>query len=131
MCVMKTPCEQCPFRKNALPGWLGPYENAQELLNVINGEIHFMCHMTLGADDEEVDETKMKYCKGALLFMINNGKMPRDRKLAELRNKAKGEDLSNILDVPGFMYRHDPNNKVKLIRDEAKNRKLSGENQEE
>jgi len=117
MCVMKTPCEQCPFRKNSLPGWLGPYENAQELLNVINAEIHFMCHMTLGQDDDdEVDESKMKYCKGALLFMINNGKLPRDKELMKLRNEAKGENLDNILDVPGFMYHHDPKNKIKIIK---------------
>lgn len=52
---MKTPCEECPFRKNSLPGWLGPYKDAQELLNIINGEIHFMCHMTLGKDEEETE----------------------------------------------------------------------------
>jgi hypothetical protein len=114
---MKEPCSECPFRKNSLPGWLGPYANPLELVTIINNETHFACHLTMDSDDlEDADTSKYRYCRGALQFMIKNGKLPRDHKLAELRKLCKNDDISNIMDLPELLYHHDEKNRDEVIK---------------
>ncbi len=43
---LKSPCAECPFKKTALPGWLGPDTPAQVVAQV-HSEAGYGCHMNL------------------------------------------------------------------------------------
>lgn len=41
---LKKPCEGCPFRRNAAPGWLGDYK-AEEIVQMARRGENFLCHV--------------------------------------------------------------------------------------
>ncbi|MBS4016807.1 MAG: hypothetical protein KGZ68_01100 [Dechloromonas sp.] len=71
------PCKECPFRRNSMPGWLGPWEPT-DLLAAIK-VAPFPCHRTIKADISFDDPrtAKMELCAGAALFL--NNKMEKSR----------------------------------------------------
>ena len=79
----KQPCSDCPFRRNAVAGWLG--EAAPESFIVeISMERPLPCHQTIDYEDKdwlskwnagEIGST----CAGALIMSANMCKLPRDR----------------------------------------------------
>ena len=107
---MKTtqkPCGECPFRKNALPGWLGPWKSAEELLRPVMGEVGFICHMSLQTDYDEargIDESKHKLCAGSLICANKSFKSYRNPDLAAAQKKF-GRD-EGIMDQWEFVERH-------------------------
>lgn len=53
-------CAECPFRANALPGWLGPW-TVDDIHNLVHrNESHMICHTRLEQD---------QHCVGALRYM--------------------------------------------------------------
>lgn len=103
----KTPCNDCPFRKNSLAGWLGEY-SAQDLHMLVMSERPFPCHMTHADEDLDWDEAGTKenpLCAGALLFMKKSAKMPRDPELAKILKSFDYSGCDNILSVTEF-YKH-------------------------
>lgn len=87
---LKQPCNECPFRKNHPPGWLGPWESAGHV--IVAAEWHtFPCHRTI-KPEKSVDD--MEVCAGASRFMANKLVMPRDPDMAAARNiVGKGDDV--------------------------------------
>lgn len=65
----KKPCSDCPWRRNALPGWLGMM-SPQSWVETVHSEERIDCHTRLGAQ-----------CAGAAIYRTNVAKMPRDRTL--------------------------------------------------
>src|SRR5262245_30405932 len=64
-----SPCYDCPWSKNSLPGWLGGL-TALQWLKAVVGEDRIYCH------------TKLPWqCAGAAIFRSNIAKRPRDRGL--------------------------------------------------
>lgn len=63
----KTPCHDCPWRRTAVPGWLGPYSPA-EWLAMAHGEAQAECHTTTSAHQ----------CAGFAVYRANVCKTPRD-----------------------------------------------------
>lgn len=61
------PCSDCPWRRTAVEGWLGPM-TGPEWIECALGEIQIDCHTLIGAQ-----------CAGAATFRANVGKLPRDR----------------------------------------------------
>jgi hypothetical protein len=49
---LRKPCSQCPFRRNSLRGWLGPWDVEQLLHHLGRGE--FPCHQTIKRDDQSI-----------------------------------------------------------------------------
>lgn len=74
------PCAQCPWRRDALPGHLGPM-TAEEWCEVAHSEAPIACHMTIKRTDAsghgEWDDPAMRQCKGAAIFRGNISKEPR------------------------------------------------------
>lgn len=107
----KKPCSDCPFRKNSLPGWLGDYENAQDLHNlVMTQEAPFPCHLT--HEDEDISFTEAgnedhPLCAGALLYMRKAFKLPRNKVIAEISKSLDIKEMENILSVPEFFKHHE------------------------
>lgn len=60
-----TPCHECPWRRKALAGWLGPC-TAEEWVQHAHGETVMHCHMN---DKHQ--------CAGAAIFRANVCKEPR------------------------------------------------------
>jgi hypothetical protein len=78
--VRKTMCAECPWSRQAAPGWLGPY-TAEEWCEIAHGEQPIACHVTIRDTDDDGhgdwDQPGMKQCAGAAQFRTNVGKLPR------------------------------------------------------
>ena len=82
MKACKTPCNECPFRKNSLAGWLAEY-TPTHLHQIVMGEQPFPCHLTHEENISFDEAKKLPLCNGALAYMKKNGKSPRDKELNE------------------------------------------------
>jgi hypothetical protein len=68
-----TPCRECPWRRKAAPGWLGPH-TAEEWASMAHGEGFIACHLTI---KDENDPAAMTQCSGSAIFRGNVCKLPR------------------------------------------------------
>lgn len=81
----KVPCKACPFRKNALPGWLGAAPPEMFIANIM-GEVPSPCHSSIDYTDpawkERWDAGRIgKLCTGALIMAANSAKRARDARM--------------------------------------------------
>jgi hypothetical protein len=101
----KRPCNECPFRKESLSGWLGGFESPQELYKLALAEIPFSCHQPENLSDME-DRSKLQ-CAGRLAFAVKACKSFRDPELEMLRMNVKSStDLNSILGINEFVEHH-------------------------
>lgn len=74
------PCDDCPWRRNALRGWLGPY-SPQEWPEAAHCESAIACHQTIRRNQRrgggDWDNPEMRQCRGASIFRANVCKNPR------------------------------------------------------
>lgn len=66
------PCSDCPFARDALPGWLGT-STAEEWRQMAHGETWIECHVHTGVQ-----------CAGASIYRANVAKTPRDKTIMRL-----------------------------------------------
>lgn len=83
---MRKPCENCPFRRDCLPGWLGR-DRAKEIADgMLVQQATFACHKTVewtdneGEEDGEpeqlvVNQEEQEHCAGALIMMLKIGQL--------------------------------------------------------
>ena len=85
--ILKQPCNDCPFRRNAVPGWTGAadpewfVESALSDYTEYQGGSKFApCHLTQDFEDPDWEDKipEVHACVGALQFCANNMKSPRD-----------------------------------------------------
>lgn len=82
---LRKPCVDCPFRKDALPGWLGA-ERSQEIADALLTEDKtFACHKTVEHHEQEVEEGDIdqdeldasladrQHCAGAIAMVEAEG----------------------------------------------------------
>lgn len=69
---IEKPCHDCPWRRNALQGWLGG-NTAEQWLEIAHGEARIPCHALKGPQ-----------CAGAAIFRANMCKLPRDPSVLRL-----------------------------------------------
>lgn len=86
------PCAGCPFRRSALPGWLGGAE-ADDFLNMAMSDAVMPCHCAainagyagVNYTQAQVDANHLPQCAGRAVFWANQFKMARvPGKLLEL-----------------------------------------------
>lgn len=85
-CVKHTkPCRDCPWRRNAVPGWLGSSVDAEQdfVANALAdvSDEPLPCHSTINYDDPDWKASQYPdaaLCAGALIFARNTAKLPRD-----------------------------------------------------
>ena len=102
------PCKSCPFRRESLPGYLGAW-TAQEFLDATLYERPMECH-------ETVDYRKLNWqgdqmanaalCAGALTFMRNVVKRPRDPVLAAAVDASQADRELVFANRNEFMAHH-------------------------
>jgi hypothetical protein len=83
------PCSDCPWRRDALPGWLGSM-TADEWTAAVHGEASVECHTLLGAQ-----------CAGAAIYRANICKLPRDPRQLRLP-----KDRAAVFGRPGEFISH-------------------------
>lgn len=110
--TLKNPCNACPFRKNSLPGWLGPWD-ATGLHQFVMNEGDFACHLTIPQDENNpvIVEAITTRCAGSVLYLGKNCKSPRHEPLVTILNDAKADSdyrtrLDNILNLREFSNHH-------------------------
>lgn len=132
----KTPCSDCPFKKNSLKGYAGPHEDAQEIVNIVWADQKFPCHVkayhishTLEHDGLEPDEAfeealeEAPVCAGAAALLSNSCKLSRH---PEVRTAQKIVGRRNdIFANPRDMVDYHDTEMAKRIRAEIKNSGLN------
>jgi hypothetical protein len=88
----KKPCNECPFRKQSAPGYLGEtsYNPTTFLLSIEHDPIP--CHLAVDWDDDDSNPDDHRYeipCIGGLQFLRNTAKMPRNPEYCTLRNQVQ------------------------------------------
>lgn len=81
---VKTPCKDCPFRKDIFKGWLGK-DRADELVNDTDS---FICHKTSNLKDN-----LKKQCAGHMILMENENLFVRIMKARKDDINLKGKSL--------------------------------------
>lgn len=82
--VTPKPCSQCPWRRTAMRGFLGPH-TPQEWIEQIHAEGPIACHQTIPDDLDGWDAWRspgIRQCAGAARFRANVIKRPRHPKIA-------------------------------------------------
>lgn len=77
--AVASPCVECPWRKEAPPGWLGP-NGAKQWLRIAHGESAIACHRTV---KQSGSWDGAKQCAGAASFRANVAKSPRNPQIAD------------------------------------------------
>lgn len=100
---LKNPCNDCPFRRNAVPGWLGAsrpewfVESAlSDFAEYAPGAPMAPCHQTVNYEDDDwlAKLSEADACVGALQFAANNCKSPRDpERSAAVRAAGQNPDV--------------------------------------
>lgn len=73
------PCNECPWRRKAAPGWLGPH-SAALWLEIAHSEPAIACHKTIPEGGGWEGSTRQ--CRGAAIFRRNVLKSPRNPSVA-------------------------------------------------
>ena len=97
------PCNECPFRKKSLPGWLGG-ETTESTLDFVRHEADFACHKT-----RHKPETEMSRCRGFLMFTKKICTIPKyNAELAAAVKKIdhKSKQMDEILGITEFVPHH-------------------------
>jgi hypothetical protein len=79
----KTPCAKCPFRRNALRGWLGGL-SADEFAQMAHAEVHMFCHTSAGSEGAHYgtpEALRLPQCAGRAVYWANQSHLPRDSSL--------------------------------------------------
>lgn len=75
------PCNACPFRKKAVPGWLGGASPERFALQIL-ADVRLPCHSTIDYEDphwqDKWEAGAGQLCAGALVMMANINKLSRD-----------------------------------------------------
>lgn len=74
------PCNDCPWRKVSLPGWLGPMP-AADWIRLASSDEPIACHTTIDADENgegDWSNPRMRQCAGAARYRRNMGKLVRN-----------------------------------------------------
>ncbi len=125
---LKKPCDGCPFRREAAPGWLGDY-TAPEIVQMARNGQNFLCHIHTeqnrgyGSDPLETDEdddplddplpleawaaVHGQQCAGFMIFMRKMCKLPDDRRFMEASRAI--DTTQDILFPPDVFIDHHVN----------------------
>jgi hypothetical protein len=113
----RRPCDECPWRRKAPAGHLGGYD-PEEYVRSVQYDAPLACHKTFGPDGET---DNLSFCAGALIFMRNSCKMPRDPDIRFARSQVE-EDTENVFQWPHEFTQHhkDPEGWAKRVIQEMK-----------
>lgn len=101
---LKAPCHDCPFRRDAIPGWVGSASSPREFVMLAHGETRVDCHAFDGPQ-----------CAGAAIYRSNVAKRPRDKALLLLPR-----DREKVFGSPDeFVAHHESRPKTRKKREDV------------
>jgi len=125
------PCKECPFRRKAMPGWLGR-GTPQSFVIEISLERPLPCHLTIDYEDKNwlkkwEGQRIGSICAGSLIMSANMAKLPRDPGFPRMKS-----DHDLVFSSPHEFITHHENAQVRSwesddsyeIRSEADRREL-------
>lgn len=86
--IMKSPCLNCPFRKDIEKGWLG----SDRMTEILESDT-FVCHKTTGKDIEDSENKHRKQCAGFMLIQGERSQAVRIAKVLKIDLELKGKEL--------------------------------------
>lgn len=89
---IEKPCHDCPWRRNAVRGWLGPH-SAEAWMEIARSDDAVPCHALEGPQ-----------CAGLAIFRANICKLPRDPNVLRLP-----KDWNTVFDHPQQFINHHSN----------------------
>lgn len=103
----KSPCSQCPFRRNSVRGYLGA-DDPEHFLSLTMRDATMPCHMDIDYSDKDwltTQEPDAPLCVGALQFQNNFMKLARDPEVAR-GQRAVGESANVFSNPEEFLVHH-------------------------
>lgn len=94
----KTPCNECPYRRTAPAGWLGP-DPLDWYTQAVEFDAPISCHKTRDKKKEPAA------CAGSLIHIKNQCKSPRPPALAAAVDKVE-EDTKTVFQWPREFKEH-------------------------
>lgn len=95
----KTPCNDCPYRRDSARGWLGAETDPEVFVSAAlsdfmanPADIGYPCHLAIDYSDPDWKTTQLPdadLCAGALIMAANNYKLPRQPERAEAVRAVK------------------------------------------
>jgi len=107
----KVMCDECPFRKAALPGWLGPH-SIEDIEKVVHSEEPFICHEEIeelsvrGLESEEIEQ-EGQHCVGMLRYRNAMCKRSRDEETAQAQMELKTVPDQDLIPPRKFREHHE------------------------
>lgn len=110
----KNPCNECPWRRKAAPGWLGGRLSAADWIAAAQSDEKIPCHK-----QRVMTGPKAQHCVGAATFRTNICKSPRDPSVLTLpRNTV------DIFSMPQqFLDHHSSSGVAKMLAEVVAARK--------
>ena len=104
--IRNTPCGDCPFRKQAIAGWIGNWDSANDLLSQAQSEVGLPCHSSYNNGKIAIEEAvkSAHVCVGSLQSARNSGKLYRNPILNAFA-KAVGRSES-VMNAWEFLKHH-------------------------
>ena len=114
--LCKKICNECPFKKGSLQGWLGGVMDVEEVHENMKLEFPFACHKQLG-EDKHTNEIKMflgqiQVCRGYIASATKGAKMfggsgtQLSFHLRELQKEITVEDKELVMPIWEFKKYH-------------------------
>lgn len=92
-------CNECPFSKNSLNGWLATY-TVEDFQSFQRGDALFPCHMMHGDGlsfdevEDAISSGELKLCRGYVESIIKSAKLPMNPMLLKAMKIVKEQGLS-------------------------------------
>ena len=109
----KTMCDECPFRKKSLPGWLGPH-SIDDIEKVVQSDEPFICHKSIAEmiesgipeGDPQLEE-EGEHCVGMLRYRNAMCKRSRDPETAQAQTEIRSVDDVPVIEARKFREHHE------------------------
>lgn len=107
----KVMCGECPFRKKAPAGWLGPH-SIEDIEMVVHSEEPFICHESIeemmgrGYEGEQIEEHG-QHCVGMLRYRNSMCKLSRDPQTAQAQTELRTVPDQALIPPRKFREHHE------------------------
>lgn len=99
---LKTPCAECPWRKDSMKGWLGN-STSVEFLQLSESEARMPCHMHVDyeKDNWRDQAASAPQCAGRAIHFANRGKLAQNPELIKMK-----PDFEKVFSNPQDFINH-------------------------
>lgn len=103
-----SPCNECPFRKKSLPGYIGDHSDVSEIIDIVQGDGKFPCHMQVNVVRKQQGCSykdalvRAPVCAGSAAFLCNQIKVSRDPEVGAAQKLVGTRE--DVFGMPGSTW---------------------------